>query len=247
MEIYIDEVTRSSLEELETAFTFKETLASGSFGTVIRATQISNNKEVAIKILKKNTRKANTSKIKQEISILKQLNHPNIIEFFGYTETNSKLYIIMEYIAYGTLKNWIDQHKGPITESEASVILEKLISAVAYLHSKEVCHRDIKPDNIMFNNKDDLTSLKLIDFGLSAENFNGFEEHDYCGTFIYMAPEQIEKRLYSKFVDLWSIGIIMFLLLNNGRHPFYVQGDHKRFYIQKIRNAKLMMFNQISE
>lgn len=247
MEILIDEVTRSSLEELESDFMYKETIASGSFGTVIRAIQLSDNKEVAIKILSKDSRKFDTIQIKQEISILKQLDHPNIVQFLSYTETNSKLYIIMEYIPSGTLQHWIDQHKGPVTETEASIILQQLISAVAYLHSKDICHRDIKPDNIMFNRRNDVNSLQLIDFGLSAGNFNGFEEYDYCGTFIYMAPEQIEQKSYSKYVDLWSIGIIMYLMLNNGKHPYFVQGDHKRTYIQKIKNSVLKMVNQISE
>ena len=115
----------------------------------------------------------------------------------------------MEFIKFGTLKTWLVNHKENIKEEEASLILSQILSAVQYLHSNDICHRDIKPENIMFANKDDLTSLKLIDFGLSASNFLEFQESEYCGTFLYMAPEQIEKKTYSITVDIWSIGIIM--------------------------------------
>ena len=133
----------------------------------------------------------------------------------------------MEYIKYGTLNQYIKSNKN-IKEKEARIIIERLISAVEYLHNKQICHRDIKPENIMFSRENDLTSIKLIDFGLSAQNFNNNLLYgDYCGTLLYMAPEQIEKKSYSQTVDIWSIGIILFMLLNNGQHPFYNKGDLK--------------------
>ena len=152
----------------------------------------------------------------------------------------------MELIKSGTLSHWIKAHIENITEVEASVIIGRLLSAVEYLHIKQICHRDIKPENIMLNNFNDLTSLKLIDFGLSAQHFDSLEHSDYCGTLLYMAPEQIEKKLYSKTVDIWSIGVIMFMLLNQGKHPFYIKGDKKQGYVQKLKNAKVTLFNKCS-
>lgn len=248
MEIYIDELTKEEApDELEEKFEFVKSIASGSFGTVIQAVEKSTNREVAVKVINKSgARPSLISKMKEEISILKQLKHENIVHFFGYIETNSKLYIIMELIKSGTLSHWIKAHIENITEVEASVIIGRLLSAVEYLHIKQICHRDIKPENIMLNNFNDLTSLKLIDFGLSAQHFDSLENSDYCGTLLYMAPEQIEKKLYSKTVDIWSIGVIMFMLLNQGKHPFYIKGDKKQGYVQKLKNAKVTLFNKCS-
>ena len=86
------------------------------------------------------------------------------------------------------------------------IILKQIFSAVVYLHGKQICHRDIKPENIMLSRENDLKSIKIIDFGLSAQNFDKLMNSDYCGTYIYMAPEQIEKKLYFISVDIWSIG-----------------------------------------
>lgn len=246
MEIYIDEVTRSPFEELESSFTFIDTIASGAFGTVVKAIEIKTGQEVAVKIIKKNSRLIDTSHIKEEINILKQLDHPNIVKFYDYIETNLKIYIIMEYIKGGTLKRLIET-KHSFSENEACIIIEKLLSAIAYIHSKNVCHRDVKPENIMMNDYNDLTSLKLVDFGLSAQNFDNFEDSNYCGTYLYMAPEQIEKRLYSKEVDVWSVGIILYMLLNEGKHPFYTKGESKKKYIENIKKGNVVMINKVSE
>ena len=76
------------------------------------------------------------------------------------------------------------------------MIIKGILSAINYLHSNQICHRDIKPENIMFSRENNLNSIKLIDFGLSLQNFDSLYSSDYCGTFVYMAPEQIEKKSY---------------------------------------------------
>ena len=201
---------------------------------------------MAIKVINKSgARLSAINKMKDEISILRQLNHENIVKFFGFFETNSQLLIKMEYIKYGTLSHWIKNHKK-ISEEEASIILNHILSAIVYLHSKQICHRDIKPENIMLSKENDLHSIKIIDFGLSAQNFDKRINNDYCGTYIYMAPEQIEKKLYFISVDIWSIGILMFILLNNGKHPFYIKGDTKKDFVKKIMEGKINFYNKVS-
>ena len=98
----------------------------------------------------------------------------------------------------------------------------------------------------MLSKENDLHSIKIIDFGLSAQNFDKLINNDYCGTYIYMAPEQIEKKLYFISVDIWSIGILMFMLLNNGKHPFYVKGDNRKDFEKKIEECKINFYNKIS-
>ena len=246
MEIYMDELTREFPYELGGDLKYIETIDHGAFGTVIHVIEISSNKDMAVKVINKSgARLSVIKKMKEEISILKQLNHANIVKFFGFLETNNQLLIKMEYIKYGTLSHWIKNHKK-ISEEEASVILNHILSAVVYLHSKQICHRDIKPENIMLSKENDLHSIKIIDFGLSAQHFDKLINNDYCGTYIYMAPEQIEKKLYFISVDIWSIGILMFILLNNGKHPFYIKGDNKKDFVKKIMDGKINFYNKVS-
>ena len=242
----MDELTREFPYELGGNLKYIETIDHGAFGTVIHVIEISSNKDMAIKVINKaGARSSLIKKMKEEISILKKLNHENIVKFFGFLETNNQILIKMEYIKYGTLKHWIKNHKK-ITEEDASIILKHVLSAIVYLHSMQICHRDIKPENIMLSKENDLHSIKIIDFGLSAQNFDKLINNDYCGTYIYMAPEQIEKKLYFISVDIWSIGILMFMLLNNGKHPFYIKGDNKKDFVKKIEACKINFYNKVS-
>ena len=242
----MNELSNESPYELGKDMKYIEDIDHGAFGQVIHVTELTTNRDLAVKVINKTgAGSALIKKMKEEIAILKQLKHENIVRFFGFKETNNQLLIKMEYIKYGTLSRWMkDHHK--ISESDASIILGKVISAVEYLHSKQICHRDIKPENIMISKENDLKSIKIIDFGLSAQHFNYLSNNDYCGTLIYMAPEQIEKKLYYLSVDIWSIGILMYMLLNNGKHPFYHKGDKKIDFINKIKNGKIKYVNKLS-
>ena len=247
MEIHIDEFLKEDSYNFDKNLKFVEKIAHGSFGTVIHMKNIISNKDLAVKVINKSGSTSNLiHKMKEEITILKQLNHENIVTFFGFNETNSKLYILMEFLPYGTLSTWIKNNIDKITEEKASIIMSKLFSAVEYLHHQQICHRDIKPENVMFAKENDLNSIKLIDFGLSAQHFDNISTNDYCGTFLYMAPEQIEKKSYSQTVDVWALGIILFMLLNNGKHPFYMKGDLRKELAKKIRKGSFKFYNKVS-
>jgi serine/threonine protein kinase len=246
MEIYMNELITESPYELHKDMKFIEEIDHGAFGKVIHVYENKRDADMAVKVINKNGAGIQLiKKMKEEVSILKKLNHNNIVKFYGYTETNNQLLIEMEYIKYGTLSRWMKNHHK-ISEEEASLIIGKVLSAVEYLHSMHICHRDIKPENIMMSKENDLASIKIIDFGLSAQHFNYLSQNEYCGTFIYMAPEQIEKKLYYYSVDIWSIGILMYMLLNNGKHPFYHKDDKRKDFIKKIKLAKLNFINKIS-
>ena len=242
----MEDLTHEFPYELGNDYKYIETIDHGAFGTVIHVIEISTNKDMAIKVINKtNSRQSLIEKVKEEISILKQLNHQNIVKFFGFFETINQLLIKMEYVKYGTLSKWIKNHKK-ISEEESSIILSQIFSAIEYLHGKQICHRDIKPENIMLSRENDINSIKIIDFGLSAQHFDKLINNDYCGTHIYMAPEQIEKKLYFISVDIWSIGILMFMLLNEGKHPFYVKGESIKEFNKKIENCKINFYNKVS-
>ena len=247
MEIYIGELSNDVPYELDSNYKFIEKIANGSFGTVIHVIDINTDEELAIKVINKlGCSPESIRKMKEEITILKQLQHENIVQFYGYEETNSKLLIMMEYLKYGTLSQWMKKNNNKITEENASIIIHKILNATDYLHNKQICHRDIKPENIMFSNENDLSSIKLIDFGLSEQNLFNPLIDGYCGTLLYMSPEQIEKKSYSQTVDIWSIGIILFMLLNNNKHPFYVKGLDKKNYCEKIKKGNFTYCNNLS-
>ena len=221
MEIYSDDLENEALYNLNEDLVYIEDLDKGSFGKVIHVKEKSTQRDIAVKIIDKTQASQYLiKKMKEEISILKKLDHQNIVKFYGQIETTNQLLIKMEYIKYGNLNQWMKKHKK-ISEEEASLIIKQVLSAVAYLHNNQICHRDIKPDNIMLSKEEDLNSIKIVDFGLSTQNFDSLSNSDYCGTFIYMAPEQIERKSYYLSVDIWSIGILMYMLLNKNEHPFY--------------------------
>ncbi len=247
MQVYIDELDKGVPYDLNMNYQFIKNIAQGAFGTVIQVYDIINNKDLAIKVINKTGRTVNLiHKMKDEVNILKQLKHENIVKYYGFEESNSYLFIIMEFIKYGTLSQYIKKNVGKIKEEEASIIISKILSATEYLHNKLICHRDIKPENIMFSKENDLSSIKLIDFGLSAQNLYNPLIEGYAGTLLYMSPEQIEKKFYCQTVDIWSIGIILYMLLNNGKHPFYFKGDERKNYIEKIKKGKFKFEKNIS-
>lgn len=115
------------------------------------------------------------------------------------------------------------------------------------MHSREIVHRDIKPENILLANREDFSSIKLIDFGLSSQYFEIIEDFEFCGTLAYMAPEQLEKRVYTKSIDIWSCGVIMYQLLNNGVHPFYSKGENSSQVKENLKNCKWALKKTLSK
>ena len=126
------------------------------------------------------------------------------------------------------------------SDEEASQILKCIFEAVEYLHNNNIVHRDLKPDNILIADRKDLSTIKIADFGLSAK----YEHESYCamdehvGTLIFMGPELILKKRYSKGVDVFATGIIMYMLLTGGEHPLYESRD---FQTEKYKKQLLAL------
>ena len=220
-----------------------EYLGEGSFGKVFKAREISTGKIIAVKKMPINHSEKKYSNIIKEINLLKNLDHPNIVKYYDYFEEEDFIYLMMEYLEGGTLKQYIN-NKSDITEDEARIIIRQLLTALSYLHyTCDICHRDVKPENIMFTNKNDINELKLLDFGLSSDSFESKNYLENCGTLIYMAPEQINNLIYSKAVDVWSVGIILYMLLNKGKNPFYIKGDTQEKIIKNITNNNVTFSN----
>ena len=256
MEICINEIFENSKYEIPKNYEPIRKLGKGSFGRVIEVLEKSTNKKYAMKIINKDSTKIfKYNTVKEEVNILKNLSHPNIIKFYDFEESVSKLYIIMELAEGESLFEWINnnftnnknnENSQIIDESQIYIIIKQLLLAIHYLHNHNICHRDIKPQNILLKKKNDINNIKLIDFGLSVKNFENIGENKICGTWAYMSPEMLFNHKYYKPIDLWAVGIIMYQLLNNGEHPFYKKGISKKELLKNIKNVNITYINNIS-
>jgi len=197
------------------------TLGEGTFAKVKFAKNVDTGDHVAIKILDKEKvlKHKMINQIKREISTMKLIRHPNVIRLHEVMASKTKIYIVLEFVTGGELFDKIAS-KGRLKEDEARKYFQQLINAVDYCHSRGVFHRDLKPENLLL---DSSGLLKVSDFGLSALAQQVREDgllHTTCGTPNYVAPEVINNKGYDGAkADLWSCGIILFVLMA-GYLPF---------------------------
>ena len=202
-------------------------LGNGAFGKV-RLYRDKNDKSLlyAIKTLKKkNIPYYEFKLIKTEVDILRELDHPNIVNYFGTFEDEFYIHIIMEYLKGDNLFKVISvKNYTGFDEQDMSNIIFQLVKALFFIHNKNIVHRDIKPENILFSDKKDFSSLKLIDFGLATQKKT---DNKTVGTPYYMAPEMIKGK-YSPKSDIWSVGIIIYLMLTD-KFPFVNSKEYDVF------------------
>jgi len=178
--------------------------------------------------------------IEKEISLIKDICHPNIIKFIKKIKIESTNYIIMEYVNGITLSSFIkNQQNKKLNEITTKRIIYQLISAISYLHKNNICHRDLKLDNILI---DDKINIKLIDLGYSIYFNNNTYLNYYDGNINYLAPEIIKKKRYNGFaVDVWNIGIILYYLLC-GCFPFNNNKNREEFLENNISFPDYLSF-----
>ena len=170
-----------------------------------------------------------------EINILMKLDHPNIVKIFEFYVSERAYYLITEYCPGGSLFEFIQKNKGPFTEIQASYIMNQLLLVVNYCHKMKVIHRDIKPENILINKNDNgFVSIKVCDFGTSLKFKKGDVQDEIVGSIYYIAPEVLKKN-YNAKCDIWSCGIIMYILLT-GYPPF--TGKDNKTIMQKIMRGE---------
>uniref|UniRef100_A0A8C5QWQ1 Serine/threonine kinase 33 n=1 Tax=Leptobrachium leishanense TaxID=445787 RepID=A0A8C5QWQ1_9ANUR len=230
---------------IQQIYGFGPRLGQGSFGVVIEATHRNTGNKWAIK--KVNRKKAGSSAVKmleREVSILKIVKHENIIHLEEVFETPERMYLVMELCESGELREILRQ-KQRFTEPETRHIIHCLASAVSYLHKNDIVHRDLKLENILVKSDESedpnvmLLNIKVTDFGL-AEQRGGVGSENMlqatCGTPMYMAPEVINDHYYTQQCDVWSAGVIMYMLLS-GEPPFKAKSEEKLF--EQIRKGEM--------
>ena len=214
----------------------KQKIGKGKFGLVKCGINKETKMPVAIKIMaKKNMDKSDLELAKVEIDILKIGQHPNIIKLYDIYENENYIYIIMEYCSGGDLLSYFEYHEYELPESKVCEIIHKLSMAIYYLHSYGIVHRDLKPENILMTDISDTADIRLLDFGLSKIIGNEEKCTEPYGTLSFVAPEVLQGKPYDKSVDLWSIGIITFLLLC-GYLPFDDKHSEREIARQTIQD-----------
>jgi len=196
---------------------------------------------VAIKIIDKKQNSEKLENVKREIDLMKKLKHTNIVclkDVFEDEGEEGKIYMVMEYVNGGELFDHI-VNRGNYSERDAVFVVRQIIEAVAYLHSHNIVHRDLKPENLLCTGSNN-EIIKVADFGLSKEFDVEKALETMCGTPDYVAPEVLRGHGYTNAVDIWSIGVVTYVMLC-GSPPFYGNDDREVFL--KILQADYKFFS----
>ncbi len=228
-------------------YKYLKSLGEGSFATVFKMHHKPTETIRALKKIDKNIQVSTELEILNEIDILKKMDHISILKIYEFYITSDYFYLITEYCNCGELFDHLTTN-GPYDESHSAYIIFQLLSAIYFCHSSNIIHRDLKPENILIESiiKDQYLNIKIIDFGTAKIFEKSKKESKQVGSCYYMAPEVLLKN-YNEKCDLWSVGVILYMLLS-GLPPF--DGDTEEMIFKKIRKGvydlKSEPFDQIS-
>jgi calcium-dependent protein kinase len=232
-------VTRST-NDLKENYKKAKILGQGSFGTVYLVKHKLINGYFAMKVIKKNKNDKDDENIMNEINILRKMDHPNIVKINDFYTTKTEYVLVTEYCPEGELFYEI-KNFAPFNEALAGWYMKQILSAVSYCHKLKIIHRDLKPENILIykKNKNGFNTIKIIDFGTAIIFNKKINDKSLTGSIYYIAPEVLSKnRNYTEKCDVWSCGIIMYILLT-GLPPFNGETDEE--IVTKIMNGRFNM------
>lgn len=213
-------------ENVTKKFHIGKKLGAGVSGAVFLVHNLRTCKPYALKQIRKNQNtERNPNKLLNEAKILKKLDHPCIIQIHDTINTSEALFLTLELMEGGTLLHRIKSTKF-LLENISKLYFYQICHAIGYLHDNKIIHRDLKPENILLASNDIETLVKVSDFGLSKSLQNGSVLKTWCGTPLYIAPEifTADGREYTKKVDIWSLGVILYICLS-GCFPFTSDWD----------------------
>jgi calcium/calmodulin-dependent protein kinase I len=237
----------TSNKDIKDFYDIGKTLGVGSFAIVKECVNKKTGESFAVKIIDKKHIEGQEKMIKSEVNVIKQLSHPNIICLKEFYESERDIYLVTDLARGGELFDHIID-KGSFTEKDAAHLVKQILEAVNYMHKKNIVHRDLKPENLLFKDKSEESPLMVTDFGLSKFTEASSLLNTSCGTPGYVAPEIIARKGHGVAVDLWSIGVITYVLLC-GFQPFY--GDDQAQLFKAILEADYVFekeyWSEISE
>jgi calcium-dependent protein kinase len=206
-------------------------LGVGGFGSVSKAVHLKTKKTRAIKTVPKS--RMTREHFDEEIEMMKEMDHPNITQLYEVYQDDVNYYLVMELLSGGELFDYIVD-ADTVTEKQVAYVMRQMLGVMNYMHSKDICHRDVKPENFMLKEKGPIMecTLKVIDFGLAKKVSPHESLTEAIGTPEYMAPEMVTKVGYGLKVDSWACGVVMFILFS-GCSPFAGDSDDETIKFAK--------------
>eukprot|EP00163_Fabomonas_tropica_P014767 TRINITY_DN2683_c0_g1_i1.p1 TRINITY_DN2683_c0_g1~~TRINITY_DN2683_c0_g1_i1.p1 ORF type:complete len:517 (-),score=153.79 TRINITY_DN2683_c0_g1_i1:230-1780(-) len=199
------------VDEFRVRFAVGKRIGVGRFSTVHVCVEKKSGRPFSVKIIPKKQHGGRfTSGFQREARVLSRLDHPSIVHLEETIETDDVIYIVTELHWGGDLMQRLMQ-QGPASEDDARELVRSLLECLVYLHGKGILHRDIKPENILLARKDSMRDIKLCDFGHAAD---GDDEAGGYGTPDYLAPEVVVDNITSEKSDIWSVGVVTYILMS---------------------------------
>ena len=229
-------------EGVESKYTIGKEIGRGGFSIVYDGTSKATGQKVAIKVIDKKKQDGEQLVLLQrEIDIMKRLKHPNIVALYDVFDDPTHISLVLEYLSGGELYDEIVK-RGSFTESDACTVLRQVLSATEYLHANGIAHRDLKPENLLISSDSGGLEVKIADFGLSKDFSGSSTMSTCCGSPSYVAPEVLQQGVYSNSCDIWSIGVILYVLLS-GFLPFF--GETQEELFDKILTGSYSFANKV--
>ena len=222
-------------------FQMMNEIGKGEFGKVYIGIHEETKEKVAIKQIQKSNEKVNMNSVRSEINIQKKLFHPYLCKMYCVIDIPDYIFIVTEYCSGGEILKTMEEQDAPFEERMACKIFTQVLSGIEYLHNNYICHRDIKLENMLFDENGD---AKLTDFGLS-KSFEGNITFDKAvGSALYSAPEVFTGKPYiGKNADLWSMGVCLYVMVC-GEYPF--KGDELDDFLKSLFNDNFDVPDSVS-
>ncbi|XP_072152360.1 serine/threonine-protein kinase D3 [Bemisia tabaci] len=214
----------------------EDVLGAGQFGTVYAGVHRKSGRAVAIKLIDKlRFPTKQEAQLKNEVAILQNLSHPGVVNLDRMFETNEQIFVIMEKLRGDMLEMILSSEKGRLSERITKFLVTQILVALKHLHSKNIVHCDLKPENVLLSSDSDFPQVKLCDFGFARIIGEKSFRRSVVGTPAYLAPEVLRNKGYNRSLDMWSVGVIIYVSLS-GTFPFNEDEDIN----EQIQNAAFM-------
>ncbi|XP_012259281.2 serine/threonine-protein kinase D3 isoform X2 [Athalia rosae] len=213
-----------------------EVLGSGQFGIVYGGTYRKTGRAVAIKVIDKlRFPTKQEAQLKNEVAILQNLSHSGVVNLERMFETPERIFVVMEKLKGDMLEMILNSERGRLSERITKFLITQILIALKHLHSKNIVHCDLKPENVLLSSNSDFTQVKLCDFGFARIIGEKSFRRSVVGTPAYLAPEVLRNKGYNRSLDMWSVGVIVYVSLS-GTFPFNEDEDIN----EQIQNAAFM-------